>query len=80
MTTYHFFNGAVGTRVSVPHNHKTGWWRRAMAALAAHKKANRDYELLLEMPDHMLDDIGLDRSTIRREQSRHQLWPWGRYG
>ena len=54
--------------------------QRALAALAAHQKASRDYELLLEMSDHMLDDIGLDRSTIRKEQLRHQRWPWGQYG
>lgn len=82
MTTTHlsFFNGVIGTRVSGSQKRGASWGRRALAALVAHQKANRDYDLLLEMSDHMLDDIGLDRSTIRKEQLRHQRWPWGRYG
>lgn len=82
MTTNHlsFFSGAIGTRVSVPQKRGASWMQRALAALAAHQKASRDYELLLEMSDHMLEDIGLDRSTIRKEQLRHQRWPWGQYG
>lgn len=82
MTTNHlsFFNGAIGTRVSVPRRRGATWLWRVLAALAADQKAARDYKLLLEMSDHMLDDIGLDRSTIRKEQLRHQRWPWGRYG
>ena len=82
MTRNHlsFFNGAIGTRVSAPQRHGANWVRRALTALAVHQKASRDYKLLLEMSDHMLDDVGLDRSIVRKEQLRHQRWPWGRYG
>ena len=80
MTTSHFFNGTIGTRVSVPQTRGTSLLRRALAALAARRKVSRDYHRLMEMSDHMLEDIGLNRSTLRKDQLRHQRWPWGRYG
>lgn len=82
MNTNHssFLNGAIGTRFDDQPERGLNWFRRLLRAIATYEKQRRDYELLLDMPDHMLDDIGLDRSTIRKEQNRLQLFPWGRFG
>ncbi|WP_305986849.1 hypothetical protein [Roseibium sp. MMSF_3544] len=74
------FDEAFGTNVYVPSVHGSGWLSRMFTDIAAYWKRGRDYELLLEMPDHVLDDIGLDRCTVREAQFRHRrhLWGWRR--
>ncbi len=44
--------------------------RRLAGGFAAYRRRQRDLERLHDMPDSLLDDIGLTRSQIRSTRSR----------
>ncbi|MEL6169967.1 MAG: DUF1127 domain-containing protein [Pseudomonadota bacterium] len=69
------FSGAIGTRLTTPAGRGPSWLTRFLESIARHRKINRDYDLLLDMPDYMLHDLGLTRFEVRREKQRHNRIP-----
>lgn len=66
----------AGASLSAPRNRSL--IKQLFEDIARHRKISRDYKLLMDMPDYMLQDIGLTRFEIRREKARHYriLPPW----
>ena len=71
-------SGVVGSRVTLRAHAGRSWIRPIFKAIARHRKASRDYDHLLDMPDFMLNDIGLTRFDVHVERRRHNgvLPPW----
>lgn len=43
---------------------------RVIEKIRVHVRNRRDYQSLLEMPDYLLDDVGLTRDEIRAERKQ----------
>jgi len=73
------FWGSIGTRVPAHTASDRSWINRLFQGIARHRRINRDYDMLLEMPDYLLHDLGLTRFETRRERRLHNkvlpLWP-----
>ncbi|MEM8633263.1 MAG: DUF1127 domain-containing protein [Pseudomonadota bacterium] len=62
--------GTMGTRVALPRPRGPSLPLRLWHAFLGRYRARRDYRNLLDMPDHMLRDVGLERFQVRAEMQR----------
>lgn len=66
-------SGTIGSVLpSLVRRPARGWLHRAAAAIREFDRIQRDYERLLEMPDHVLQDIGLQRYQLAKELRAHR--------
>ncbi|MEM1074623.1 MAG: DUF1127 domain-containing protein [Pseudomonadota bacterium] len=77
-----YLNGTIGSALTLSAKRPAvSWFRRAKAAIQESNRAQRDYERLLEMPDHVLRDIGLQRYQVLKELRNRRnalFWTIGR--
>lgn len=66
-------NGTIGSALPEPAKRPIRRWpHRVIAALREFNRIQRDYDRLLQMPDHVLEDIGLQRVQILKERRDHR--------
>ena len=74
-------NGTIGSAMP-PHVRRPArrWLHRTILAIREFDRVQRDYERLLELPDHVLKDVGLERCQLRNELKFHRgklIWIFG---
>ena len=47
------------------------WFRHFLGQIARHRKHQRQYRKLQELPDYLLEDVGLTRADLRDASIRH---------
>ncbi|MGD1876257.1 MAG: DUF1127 domain-containing protein [Kiloniellaceae bacterium] len=49
--------------------------RGVVGAVCDYCRHGNDYRALMDMPDYLLEDIGLDRADVTAAKRRHAFWP-----